>query len=100
VSFITSNIEEQSSGLLYICGHPGQGKTALLDQTLFEKFGYLDSAFGGTDERLFILKYNAMRYNSDHSHFLRVLKDDLVQLGCSTQKKPIKLLKRKSFSKD
>jgi hypothetical protein len=40
VDFLTDNIKHTKSGLLYICGHPGQGKTALLNQVLFEDFGY------------------------------------------------------------
>ena len=50
------------SGLLYVCGHPGQGKTAVINQVLFDYFGDMDSTLGGIDDRLFILKYNAMRY--------------------------------------
>lgn len=69
VSFLTGNIEQKKSGLLYICGHPGQGKTALLSQVLFEHFGYQDGSFGGTDKRCFVLKYNAMRFNSDNHAF-------------------------------
>ena len=40
VEFLIDNIKSNKSGLLYICGHPGQGKTALLNQVLFEDFGY------------------------------------------------------------
>ena len=29
--FIQENIERDSSGLLYVCGHPGQGKTAVIN---------------------------------------------------------------------
>ena len=63
--FIESNIDSNQNGLLYVCGHPGQGKTALVDQILFQDFGCWDGAFGGGDPRLFILKYNAMRYGGD-----------------------------------
>ena len=31
VEFVRKGIKESKSGLLYICGHPGQGKTALTD---------------------------------------------------------------------
>lgn len=49
-SFIESNIQQDSSGLMYICGHPGQGKTAVVNQVLFDYFGDLDSSFGGTQD--------------------------------------------------
>jgi Cdc6-like AAA superfamily ATPase len=31
LDFLNTNIKKRQSGLLYICGHPGQGKTALCD---------------------------------------------------------------------
>ena len=55
---------EQKCGLLYVCGHPGQGKTALVNQVLFEYFGDHGQLIGGTDERLYILKYNGMRFGT------------------------------------
>ena len=30
-NFIEKNIEYDQSGLLYVCGHPGQGKTAVIN---------------------------------------------------------------------
>ena len=57
-------MEANRSGLLYVCGHPGQGKTAVLNQVLFNHFGDLDSSLGGISEDLYILKYNAMRYTN------------------------------------
>jgi hypothetical protein len=59
-TFIQSNIEKDISGLMYCCGHPGQGKTAVVSQVLFDYFGHSNKITGGLDERLFILKYNAM----------------------------------------
>jgi hypothetical protein len=29
--FIEENIKQDVTGLLYICGHPGQGKTAVVN---------------------------------------------------------------------
>jgi len=63
-NFITRNISDDLSGLLYVCGHPGQGKTALTNQVLFDHFGDLDSSLGGISDSLYILKYNAMRYQN------------------------------------
>ena len=95
VSFIRDNIASQKSGLLYVCGHPGQGKTELVEQVLFENFGMLDSSMGGTDETVWVLKYNAMRFNSDHSQFLRSLTQDIELIwqqeqGSMKRAKPIK----------
>lgn len=61
-NFIDDNISMDSSGLLYACGHPGQGKTAVINQVLFNYFGDMDSSLGGISDDLYILKYNGMRY--------------------------------------
>lgn len=34
--FLANNIEKQRSGLLYLCGHPGTGKTSSLNFVLSE----------------------------------------------------------------
>ena len=83
------------SGLLYVCGHPGQGKTAVINQVLFDYFGDMDSTLGGIDDRLYILKYNAMRYEKPQQ-FAQVLNTDLDALVNKGLKrlKPIKLLKQ------
>lgn len=57
-------MESGKSGMLYVCGHPGQGKTAVLNQVLFNHFGNYDMAPYGADSRLFVLKYNAMRFEN------------------------------------
>lgn len=51
-----------------------------MEEILYEHFGNLDSSHGGTDDRLFVLKYNAMRYSSDHFEFCRQFRDDLDQI--------------------
>jgi hypothetical protein len=45
---------ENSSDILYICGHPGQGKTAVLNQVLGDHFE--------NNQNSVIFKYNAMSY--------------------------------------
>ena len=52
--------------MLYVCGHPGQGKTAVLNQVLFDYFGDMDSSLGGICDDLYILKYNGMRYTNSY----------------------------------
>lgn len=58
---------------------------------------------GGTDDRLWVLKYNAMRFNSDHTQFLRSLRCDVEQIWqqeLGTKKvKPIKSLRKASPKK-
>ena len=34
LSFLDKNIETAESGLIYLCGHPGTGKTSILNQLL------------------------------------------------------------------
>ena len=71
--------------MLYLCGHPGQGKTAVLNQTLSESFGDREGHIGGIDERLYILKYNAYRYEKPAS-FAAQLVTDLSKLVTSKVK--------------
>lgn len=61
---------------------------------LFNKFGNLDSSSGGIDDRLYVLKYNAMKYSSDHEAFAKQLSEDL-DLLISTKRRPIKTLKKR-----
>lgn len=91
-SFITSNIESDTSGLLYVCGHPGQGKTAVLNQVLFDYFGEMDSSLGGISDELYILKYNAMRYTNS-LQFAQSLSQDLAQLTDFEFRRGTKLIK-------
>jgi len=50
---ICACLKSARNKLIYICGHPGQGKTAVLNQVLHDHFS----------ERL-VFKYNAMTFNS------------------------------------
>lgn len=98
-SFIQENISRDQSGLLYVCGHPGQGKTAVLNQVLFDVFGDLDSSLGGISEELYILKYNAMRYGNA-VQFAQSLSQDLAQLIDFEYRrgvKPIKTLRKRPY---
>ena len=53
-SFINKNIKHSLSGLLYMCGHPGTGKTSLLNQILSDVH----------DESVLIVKLNANSFTS------------------------------------
>ena len=94
--FIGANIKEDKSGLLYVCGHPGQGKTAVVNQVLFDYYGDMDSSQGGIDDRVYILKYNAMRYERpvQFAESLNMDLDQLINKGLKSRIKPIKLLKQ------
>jgi Cdc6-like AAA superfamily ATPase len=84
--FIDDNIKQDVTGLLYVCGHPGQGKTAVVNQVLFDYFGDLDSSFGGINDNLFILKYNGMRYATPN-HFVESLLADLNILTAKSNRR-------------
>ena len=93
--FIQANIDKDQSGLLYVCGHPGQGKTAVINQVLFDYYGDMDSSLGGVNESIFVLKYNAMRYEKP-MQFATCLSQDLeylIDYEWKRRSKPIKMLK-------
>jgi Cdc6-like AAA superfamily ATPase len=52
---LVSNLRSNSakSRLIYICGHPGQGKTVVLEQVLHDHF---------QDSKTLIFSYNAMHF--------------------------------------
>ena len=54
-----------NSGILYICGHPGQGKTAVVNQVLDDHFGQGHDENEPSDyKNLIVFKYNAMSFNN------------------------------------
>ena len=63
-NFLKENFSKPKSGLMYLCGHPGTGKTSLLNQVLAKT----------KDFELFM--YNAMTY-SDVKSFCLTLHADL-----------------------
>jgi len=68
-------MSKNKSGLMYLCGHPGTGKTSLLNQVLAKVKGY----------ELFM--YNAMTYQDVRS-FCLTLHADLIErfTGQETQR--------------
>ena len=94
--FIQTNIDKNQSGLLYVCGHPGQGKTAVINQVLFDYFGDMDSSLGGVNDSLYVLKYNGMRYEKP-MQFASCLSEDLehlIDFEWRRRSKPIRILKQ------
>ena len=63
MQFLENNINTADSGLIYLCGHPGTGKTSLLNQVL-ENFE--------SDKELIVCKFNANSYR-EFSLMLREL---------------------------
>ncbi len=54
--FLASNLNSSKSGLMYLCGHPGTGKTSLLNQVL--------SFMEHKKKEVFeLFTYNAMTYS-------------------------------------
>ena len=90
-------MQQDVTGLLYVCGHPGQGKTAVVNQVLFDYFGDMDSSFGGIHEDLFVLKYNAMRYTTP-VHFVESLLTDLNSLTAKSIRR--NFIKSLSYDRD
>ena len=68
LSFLDKSIETAESGLIYLCGHPGTGKTSMLNQLLQTYEG---------DPKIMILKYNANSYRE----FPLLLKDLVNQVN-------------------
>lgn len=69
-AFIESSLDD-TSGLLYVCGKPGQGKTAVVISILDEIEASND------DSGLLVLRYNAMAF-TDLQKFLVRIKTDFA----------------------
>ena len=59
------------SQFLYICGRPGQGKTAVLDQVLNDHF---------SSETIIVFKFNAMRFK-DLNQFIQNFMNEVELMG-------------------
>lgn len=67
--FLRGNIQKSRSGLMYLCGHPGTGKTSLLNQVIAQM---------SNDEEVSefeLFQYNAMTYSDVRSFGLTLLCD-------------------------
>ena len=67
-----SHINSQNA-ILYLCGYPGQGKTAIMNQVLHD---YYEDQMEG----LRVFKYNAMSF-TDLEQFIVKLRDDIEEQG-------------------
>ena len=76
--FVYENFKMKQSGLLYLCGHPGTGKTTVLNHTIetcYEKRMPVK-----------VFEFNAMSFE-DFPQFLEKLDQELVKLIESYQNK-------------
>ena len=67
--FLKENISKTHSGLMYLCGHPGTGKTSLLNQVI----AGLREEQSPAKFELFL--YNSMTYNDVRSFAITLLCD-------------------------
>lgn len=83
--FISDNMAQKKAGLLYLCGHPGTGKTSTLNLILSEMKHNGHSIGANTME---ISLYNAMTFSDVKSFGLQLIEDFSLQLtGESSQLK-------------
>jgi cell division control protein 6 len=66
------NIEAKKSGLLYLCGHPGTGKTSTLNLVLQEMKQNVKTNLLNPIE---IFIHNAMTYNDVKTYGIQILKE-------------------------
>lgn len=75
--FISDNMTHKKAGLLYLCGHPGTGKTSTLNLILSEMKYNGHSSDANPME---ILLYNAMTFSDVKSFGLQLIEDFSLQL--------------------
>jgi len=73
--FLVDNMNSRRSGLMYLCGHPGTGKTSSLNLVL-SKIRKNNNSLLSNNHQLYM--YNAMTY-SDVKSFALTLHQDLTQ---------------------
>ncbi len=64
-TFLEENIKKKGSGLMYLCGHPGTGKTSSLNLVL-------EKMRAEKDQDFYLFMFNAMTYQ-DVKTFLIIL---------------------------
>lgn len=68
--FLVKNLDRQKSGLIYLCGHPGTGKTSSLNQILQK---LRNAAAKGNCDEFQLYMYNAMPFTDAKSFALSLL---------------------------
>ena len=70
--FLTANIRKRKSGLMYLCGHPGTGKTSSLNQILAT---LRRAAAKGKINEFQMFMYNAMPFTDVKAFGLSLLQE-------------------------
>jgi Cdc6-like AAA superfamily ATPase len=76
--FLLQNIEAKKSGLLYLCGHPGTGKTSTLNVVISEVRNHAKSNSFNPIE---VFIHNAMTYNDVKTYGIQILKEIFMKQG-------------------
>ena len=70
--FLAGNLRKERSGLMYLCGHPGTGKTSSLNQVLQQLRA---AASDGRVNQFELFMYNAMTFTDVKNFALSLLQD-------------------------
>ena len=85
------NITKKRSGLMYLCGHPGTGKTSSLNLILSQLRKHADKGDVGD---FHILMFNAMTFTDAKSFSLSLLQSIQEKM---TEKKSVQRLSRNEY---
>ena len=69
---MADNLRKSKSGLMYLCGHPGTGKTSSLNQILSK---LRKAAEKGKEKEFQLYMYNAMAFNDVRAFSLSLLQE-------------------------
>ena len=70
--FLSNNLRKGQSGLMYLCGHPGTGKTSSLNQVLQS---LRKASHNGKVDEFQLYMYNAMTFTDVRNFALSLLQD-------------------------
>jgi cell division control protein 6 len=81
--FILQNVDNRKSGLLYLCGHPGTGKTSTLNLVLQEIKQDVPKTLLNPVE---VFQHNAMTYHDVKTYEFQILKELHLRKGTTLEK--------------
>jgi Cdc6-like AAA superfamily ATPase len=77
-NFINDNLSKQRSALMYLCGHPGTGKTSTLNYVLTNFVG--GNIKANLLNQLQVIMYNAMTFSDVKSFCIQLLEEQSAKL--------------------